>query len=205
MIAICACRFFVDDIPIRRYPRKSENTFPMRPMWMYGTIWDASSWATDRGKYRVDYRYQPFVARFTRFIIRGCSAYAPSSCRQAPSSQSGSGLSPQQYAAMQWAQSNYMVYNYCMDPKRDHALTPECWGWISCRTAKLVDSKWAALLSLLPVVVLVEDKCFSSWLRWKSLVFFLCLSSPKGTNMMVEIAMVVGVYYSFAIFICIMK
>ena len=37
------------------------------------------------------------------------------------------------------------------------------------------------LLSLLPVVVLVEDKCFSSWLRWKSLVFFLCLSSPKGT------------------------
>ncbi|CAL9168035.1 unnamed protein product [Musa hybrid cultivar] len=120
--------FFVDDIPIRRYPRKSENTFPMRPMWMYGTIWDASSWATDRGKYRVDYRYQPFVARFTRFIIRGCSAYAPSSCRQAPSSQSGSGLSPQQYAAMQWAQSNYMVYNYCMDPKRNHALTPECWG-----------------------------------------------------------------------------
>ncbi|RWV83997.1 hypothetical protein GW17_00054329, partial [Ensete ventricosum] len=104
--------FFVDDIPIRRYPRKSENTFPTRPMWMYGTIWDASSWATDRGKYRVDYRYQPFVARFTRFIIRGCSAYAPASCRQAPSSQSGSGLSPQQYAAMQWAQSNYMSFLY---------------------------------------------------------------------------------------------
>ncbi|KAG6469007.1 hypothetical protein ZIOFF_073704 [Zingiber officinale] len=120
-------RFYVDDIPIRRYPRKSADIFPMRPMWMYGTIWDASAWATDRGKYRVDYRYQPFVSRFTKFIIRGCSAFAPPNCRVAQSSPMGSGLSPQQYAAMRWVQNNYMVYNYCTDPGRDHSRTPECY------------------------------------------------------------------------------
>ncbi|XP_042448593.1 probable xyloglucan endotransglucosylase/hydrolase protein 32 [Zingiber officinale] len=119
--------FYVDDIPIRRYPRKSADIFPMRPMWMYGTIWDASAWATDRGKYRVDYRYQPFVSRFTKFIIRGCSAFAPPNCRVAQSSPMGSGLSPQQYAAMRWVQNNYMVYNYCTDPGRDHSRTPECY------------------------------------------------------------------------------
>ncbi|MQL90320.1 hypothetical protein Taro_022920 [Colocasia esculenta] len=119
--------FFVDDIPIRRYPRKSDTTFPLRPMWLYGSIWDASSWATEDGKYKADYSYQPFVARFTRFAVGGCSAYASRWCRPVPASPSGSGLSPQQYAALRWAQSSYLVYDYCRDPRRDHSLTPECW------------------------------------------------------------------------------
>ncbi|WOL13300.1 hypothetical protein Cni_G22069 [Canna indica] len=118
--------FFVDDVPIRRYPRKSAATFPQRPMWLYGSIWDASSWATEDGKYKADYRYQPFVARFTRFIVRGCTTHAAARCRPPPSSRYGGGLSRRQYAAMQWAQRYYMVYNYCKDPKRDHSLTPEC-------------------------------------------------------------------------------
>ncbi|RWW20590.1 hypothetical protein BHE74_00003237 [Ensete ventricosum] len=121
-----AILFFVDDIPIRRYPRRSGDTFPLRPMWVYGTIWDASSWATDNGKHRVDYRHEPFVARFTRFVVRGCSAYAPPGCRPVPSSPSGFGLSKQQLAAMAWAQRNYMVYDYCRDHRRDRSLTPEC-------------------------------------------------------------------------------
>ncbi|XP_072960294.1 probable xyloglucan endotransglucosylase/hydrolase protein 32 [Typha angustifolia] len=118
--------FYVDDIPIRRYERKNEAIFPDRPMWVYGSIWDASSWATDWGRYKADYRYQPFVAKYTRFMIGGCTAFAPPSCRPVPASSSGSGLSPQQYNAMQWAQRNHMVYDYCQDFKRDHSLTPEC-------------------------------------------------------------------------------
>ncbi|WOL07161.1 putative xyloglucan endotransglucosylase/hydrolase protein 32 [Canna indica] len=121
--------FFVDDVPIRRYEKKSEATFPARPMWMYGSIWDASSWATENGRYKVDYRYQPFVARYADFKIGGCSAFAPASCRPvaaSPSGGGGGGLSPQQYAAMQWAQRNYMVYDYCRDFSRNHSLTPEC-------------------------------------------------------------------------------
>ncbi|KAL2481357.1 putative xyloglucan endotransglucosylase/hydrolase protein 32 [Abeliophyllum distichum] len=120
--------FFVDDVPIRRYPRKSVETFPLRPMWVYGSIWDASSWATEDGKYKADYRYQPFFGKFTSFKASGCTAYAPRWCRPVSASPFRSGgLTGQQYRAMQWVQSRYLVYNYCKDYKRDHSLTPECW------------------------------------------------------------------------------
>lgn len=120
-------RFLVDDIPIRRYPRKSDATFPLRPMWVYGSVWDASSWATENGKYKADYRYQPFVGRYANFKISGCPSDRSSSCQSASVSPTGpSGLSRQQVSAMLWAQRNYLVYNYCSDPKRDHRITPEC-------------------------------------------------------------------------------
>ncbi|XP_051132205.1 probable xyloglucan endotransglucosylase/hydrolase protein 32 [Andrographis paniculata] len=120
--------FLVDDVPIRRYPRKSDATFPLRPMWVYGSIWDASSWATEDGKYKADYRYQPFIGKFSNFKATGCSAYAPARCRSVSASPARSGrLTWQQNRAMQWVQRHYMVYNYCFDHKRNHALTPECW------------------------------------------------------------------------------
>ncbi|GJN28887.1 hypothetical protein PR202_gb17059 [Eleusine coracana subsp. coracana] len=112
--------FYVDDVPIRRYPRRS-NKFPQRPMWVYGSIWDASDWATDDGRYKADYRYSPFVAHFAGFQLRACAARAPPRCHPPTDS-----LTPQQEAAMRWVQRNHMVYNYCFDPKRNHALTPEC-------------------------------------------------------------------------------
>lgn len=125
---ISVFRFLVDDIPIRRYPRKSATTFPLRPMWLYGSIWDASSWATEDGKYRADYRYQPFVAKYTNFKAGGCSAYSPAWCRPVSASPFRSGgLTRQQKNAMKWVQSHQLVYNYCWDNKRDHSLTPECW------------------------------------------------------------------------------
>ncbi|KAH9734851.1 putative xyloglucan endotransglucosylase/hydrolase protein 32 [Citrus sinensis] len=108
--------FLVDDVPIRRYPRKSAATFPLRPMWVYD------------GKYKADYRYQPFVARYTDFKACGCTAYAPAWCRPVSVSPFHSGgLSRQQYWAMRWVQSHHLVYDYCRDQKRDHFLTPECY------------------------------------------------------------------------------
>ncbi|KAL8125993.1 putative xyloglucan endotransglucosylase/hydrolase protein 32 [Apium graveolens] len=121
--------FLVDDIPIRRYQRKSVATFPLRPMWVYGSIWDASSWATEDGKYKANYQYQPFVGMFTNFKASGCTAYSPRWCRPVSASpwKSG-GLSSQQNMAMHWVQSHFLVYDYCRDNKRDHTKTPECWG-----------------------------------------------------------------------------
>ncbi|XP_030520641.1 xyloglucan endotransglucosylase/hydrolase protein 31-like [Rhodamnia argentea] len=119
--------FLVDDVPIRRYPRKSDATFPERPMWVYGSIWDASSWATENGKYKANYQYQPFVGKYTNFKIGGCTADSSASCQPPSASPSRSGgLSRQQKAAMEWVQRNYMVYYYCGDPSRDQSLTPEC-------------------------------------------------------------------------------
>lgn len=120
-------RFFVDDVPIRTYNRKNEATFPTRPMWVYGSIWDASDWATENGRIKADYRYQPFVAKYKNFKLAGCTADSSSSCRPpSPAPFGNQGLSRQQMAAMAWAQRNFLVYNYCHDPKRDHTQTPEC-------------------------------------------------------------------------------
>lgn len=121
------CRFYVDDVPIRRYPRKSEASFPSRPMSVYGSIWDASSWATENGKYKADYNHQPFVGRYQHFKIHGCAVGGAASCHPVSASPSGfSGLSTHQHAAMTYVQNNYKVYDYCRDPLRDHSLTPEC-------------------------------------------------------------------------------
>ena len=68
---IILCRFSVDNVVIRTYHRTDDNTFPLRPMWVYGTIWDASSWATENGKYKVDYKDQRFVAQYSDFAISG--------------------------------------------------------------------------------------------------------------------------------------
>ncbi|OVA06946.1 Glycoside hydrolase [Macleaya cordata] len=119
--------FLVDDIPLRTYKKKSDSTFPLRPMWVYGSIWDASPWATEDGKYKADYHYQPFYGRYTNFKLSGCSENSPASCRPVSASPYPSGgLSSQQNSAMQWAQKNYLVYDYCKDYKRDHSQTPEC-------------------------------------------------------------------------------
>ncbi|KAJ9699297.1 hypothetical protein PVL29_008074 [Vitis rotundifolia] len=119
--------FLVDDVPIRRYPRKNDATFPARPMWVYGSIWDASSWATEDGKYKADYRYQPFIGRYKNFKLGGCTTDAAASCRPPSVSPSfAGGLSQQQYSAMESVQKNYVVYDYCQDPKRDHSQIPEC-------------------------------------------------------------------------------
>ncbi|KAJ0248273.1 Xyloglucan endotransglucosylase/hydrolase protein 31 [Hirschfeldia incana] len=119
--------FYVDDVPIRTYDRKNEAIFPTRPMWLYGSIWDASDWATENGRIKADYRYQPFIAKYRNFKLAGCTADGSSSCTPPSASPMGNrGLSPQQMGAMAWAQRNFLVYNYCHDPKRDHTQTPEC-------------------------------------------------------------------------------
>ncbi|KAG6430526.1 hypothetical protein SASPL_108596 [Salvia splendens] len=111
--------FFVDDVPIRSYPRKSATTFPLRPMWVYGSIWDASSWATENGKYKVDYRYQPFVGRFTNFKATGCTAYSPPRCRPVSGSPYRSGrLTGQQARAMQWVQTSHNKFLGAMEKSR---------------------------------------------------------------------------------------
>ena len=98
-------------------------------MWVYGSIWDASSWATEDGKYKADYKYQPFIGRYNNFKLSGCTTDGAASCRPLNSGPGGGGrgrMSQQQEKAMEWVQNNYLVYNYCHDPRRDHTLTPEC-------------------------------------------------------------------------------
>ncbi|GJN22616.1 hypothetical protein PR202_gb10199 [Eleusine coracana subsp. coracana] len=73
--------FYVDGVAIREVPRSPATMmgggggdFPSKPMAVYATIWDGSTWATDNGKYKVQYKRGPFTAEFSDLVLRGCPA-----------------------------------------------------------------------------------------------------------------------------------
>lgn len=116
--------------------------FPSKPMSLYATIWDASDWATSGGKYKVNYKYAPFVAEFTDLTLHGCAAdpiqevfsTTSSSCSQMDDDQSEKStnhyakysIGPRQRAAMRKFRQKYMYYSYCYDTIRYPIPPPEC-------------------------------------------------------------------------------
>lgn len=108
------------------------NAYPSKQMALYGTIWDASRWATDGGRYQVDYAFQPFVATYSDFIVTGCSQINPSNlpdtCPPIFNKVIPPGLTEAQLHALHWVQANHRFYSYCADLDRypDTSLVPEC-------------------------------------------------------------------------------
>ncbi|CAM6087372.1 unnamed protein product [Calypogeia fissa] len=126
--------FFVDSTPIWEFPNLEGmgNAYPSKEMALFGTIWDASRWATDGGRYKVDYAFQPFVATYSDFIVTGCSQFDSSnsadSCPPIFNDKIPPGLTKTQLNALQWVQANHRFYSYCTDTDRypDTSLIPEC-------------------------------------------------------------------------------
>ncbi|CAI9764712.1 unnamed protein product [Fraxinus pennsylvanica] len=129
--------FYIDDVPIREIVRNDAMgaDFPSKPMGLYATIWDASDWATSGGKYKVNYKYAPFVAEFTDLALHGCAAdllqeVVTSDC----AAQEDGQLMSDDYASITSKQRNemkrfrgkYMYYSYCYDTLRYPVPPPEC-------------------------------------------------------------------------------
>jgi len=70
--------FYVDGVAVREVPRSGAmgGDYPSKPMALYATIWDGSTWATDNGRYKVNYKRGPFTADFSGLVLRGCPAAA---------------------------------------------------------------------------------------------------------------------------------
>lgn len=129
--------FYIDDVPIREVIRNEEmgGDYPSKPMSLYATIWDASNWATSGGKYKVNYKYAPFVSEYTDLVLQGC---AVDPIQQVPSAdacaQSDAELEKADYAvitpsrrkAMTNFRQKYMYYSYCYDTLRYSVAPPEC-------------------------------------------------------------------------------
>ncbi|CAN6290084.1 unnamed protein product [Urochloa humidicola] len=113
--------FYVDETPIREVVRTESMgaQFPSKPMSLYATIWDGSSWATSGGRYKVDYKYAPYVAEFADLALRGCAA-GRRACDEDP------GAPAAQRTAMEAFRARYMTYGYCYDRLRYPAPLPEC-------------------------------------------------------------------------------
>ncbi|KAG8382531.1 hypothetical protein BUALT_Bualt05G0087100 [Buddleja alternifolia] len=128
--------FYVDTVPIREVVRNSamRGDYPSKPMSVYATIWDASSWATNGGKDKVDYKYEPFTAEFKDLVLEGCivdpTEQIPSSnCTDAIVSlisKDFSTIMPQGRKSMKWFREKYMYYSYCYDNIRYPVPPPEC-------------------------------------------------------------------------------
>lgn len=126
----------MDKIPIREVVRHAtmRGDYPSKPMSVYATIWDASSWATNGGRDKVDYRYEPFVAEFKDLVLEGCivdpTDQIPSSnCTDmiaALIARDYSTITSEGRESMKWFRENYMYYSYCYDRIRYPVAPPEC-------------------------------------------------------------------------------
>ncbi|KAF7103411.1 hypothetical protein CFC21_104403 [Triticum aestivum] len=126
--------FMVDDMPIRDF-RNLEGkgiAFPKnQPMRLYSSLWNADDWATQGGRVKTDWSHAPFSASYRGFKADACVVTAGG--RPRCSASIGTEVAPGTGAVgewynqeldltrqqrMRWVQSNYMIYNYCTDPKR---------------------------------------------------------------------------------------
>ncbi|XP_051148910.1 probable xyloglucan endotransglucosylase/hydrolase protein 27 [Andrographis paniculata] len=123
--------FYIDDIPIREIKRTEEmgGDFPSKPMSLYATIWDGSGWATNGGKYKVNYKYAPYIAEFSNFILHGCAVdpIEGAECEDAPRFASmSSNITSDRRADMARFRTSYMKYSYCYDRARYKSPQSEC-------------------------------------------------------------------------------
>ncbi|KAM3213425.1 hypothetical protein ACQJBY_066040 [Aegilops geniculata] len=129
--------FMVDDMPIRDF-RNLEGkgiAFPKnQPMRLYSSLWNADDWATQGGRVKTDWSHAPFSASYRGFKADACVVTAGGRPRcgasigtYAAPGTGGSAAAGDWYnqeldltrqQRMRWVQSNYMIYNYCTDPKR---------------------------------------------------------------------------------------
>ncbi|CAM0944833.1 unnamed protein product [Alopecurus aequalis] len=153
--------FYVDDTPIReviRHPGMGGD-FPAKPMAVYATIWDGSAWATEGGKYKVNYKYAPFASDFSDLSLLGCRVADPAALRLTRGAGAGCDeggllalmtadyavMTPQKRAAMRAFRARQMTYTVCYDAARYAAGPfPECdnseeergafWAWGESKT-----------------------------------------------------------------------
>ncbi|VAI79207.1 unnamed protein product [Triticum turgidum subsp. durum] len=126
--------FMVDDMPIRDF-RNLEGkgiAFPKnQPMRLYSSLWNADDWATQGGRVKTDWSHAPFSASYRGFKADACVVTAGGRPRCGASVGTevapGTGATGEWYnqeldltrqQRMRWVQRNYMIYNYCTDPKR---------------------------------------------------------------------------------------
>ncbi|KAL8216754.1 hypothetical protein R6Q57_023591 [Mikania cordata] len=127
--------FYVDEIPIREVLRDDNmgGDYPSKPMSSYATVWDASTWATGGGRYKVDYRFEPFASEFQDLVLQGCPVdptdVISSNCLDAIDELESSEyatITPRQRQAKKWFRDKYMYYSYCYDRLRYPSPLPEC-------------------------------------------------------------------------------
>ncbi|GFP84401.1 probable xyloglucan endotransglucosylase/hydrolase protein 30 [Phtheirospermum japonicum] len=111
-----------------------KRDYPSKPMSVYATIWDASTWATNGGQEKVNYEYEPFVAEFKDLVLKGCivdptEQILSSNCTDSIAqliAKDFATITPEGRESMRLFREKYMYYSYCYDSLRYPVPPPEC-------------------------------------------------------------------------------
>ena len=131
-------------MPIREVKRSAEmgGEYPSKPMALYATIWDGSSWATNGGKYQANYRYSPFVSEFSELVLSGCRVDAIQMVRGGDRSCEVGDIgiiSPEQRRDMAKFRERNLIYSACYDIYRYPVPFPDC-EFVQAEKERLDDS-----------------------------------------------------------------
>lgn len=136
MNIIYISNFYVGKVPTREIVRNAAmaGDYPSKPTSLYATIWDASSRATNGGKEKVDYKYEPFMSEFTNLVLEGCivdsiGQISSTNCTDRIASllaKEYSTITPKGRKSMKWFREKYMYYSSCYDNVRYPIPPPEC-------------------------------------------------------------------------------
>ncbi|KAK4750315.1 hypothetical protein SAY87_027764 [Trapa incisa] len=121
--------FYIDGLPIREVKRMKAMRrafFPSKPMSLYATIWDGSDWATNGGKYRVNYKYSPYIVQFTDLVLRGCAVDPIEKVSSVCEDAYPAGLTEDERITMGSMRKKHMTYSYCYDRTRYRIPPAEC-------------------------------------------------------------------------------
>ncbi|KAG2699317.1 hypothetical protein I3760_07G187900 [Carya illinoinensis] len=126
--------FYVDGRPIREFKNLEGFGIPYpknQPMRVYSSLWNADDWATRGGLVKTNWTQAPFTASFRKFNANACVwSNGASSCSNSNATNKtwlSQELNSTGQKRLKWVQTNYMVYNYCMDTKRfPQGLPREC-------------------------------------------------------------------------------
>ncbi|KAL3675348.1 hypothetical protein R1sor_025296 [Riccia sorocarpa] len=134
--------FLVDGKVIRVFHRATDLKVPYldyQPMYIYSTIWNGETWATQGGRVKTNWTAQPFVASYTGLgKNNACGVKDSSSTRDlhacyAMLYQSSYGqppnlaLSQTQISQLKLVHDKYLIYDYCTDLNRFGGVQPpEC-------------------------------------------------------------------------------
>ncbi|CAL9102799.1 unnamed protein product [Musa textilis] len=123
--------FSVDGTPIREFRNREFAGVPYpksQAMRAYASLWDADDWATRGGLVKTDWSKAPFTASYRNYTADGCVWNSgASSCAMGSNSWMWQELDSNAMDRLRWVQKNYMIYNYCTDPRRfPQGLPREC-------------------------------------------------------------------------------
>ncbi|KAL3690536.1 hypothetical protein R1sor_016845 [Riccia sorocarpa] len=126
--------WLVDDVPVRVHRNIHPSVYPRtKPMYVHGTLFEASSWATRGGAVPIDWTEAPFQVNYKDFNYQSCKVNNRNTipCRQNVKSNPWEQpefqeLSTYQKQQLRNVRAKYMTYDYCSDRVRYPTAPMEC-------------------------------------------------------------------------------